>query len=351
MSNMKQRLLRRLPSTSISILSFKRFFSTTLAALIPLTCFSAEAIACACGCGVFDVGADMIPPQAGNGSIWFRYDFMDQNKNWEGTSKAPASDNLDKRIYTNFYTIGGNYSISEDWSVMAEIPTYQRSLRTTDDGTFSSPAGTIDTRHLTDLGDLELSATYTGLFSDLSTGLMFGVILPTGNYTGPMGPLGGNGFDRDSLPGTGATSLMVGGFHAGELTFDGTVGYFVQVRYTNALMTRDQYRPGNEFDGAAGINYNFGQVGPFTNIAPTFSLINSDRNHDSGNNSDPLNSGYERLIVAPGLAVQLDHWRLYADVELPVYQHTNAASSPAVEGTAGQLVAPVAFKAEIAYDF
>ena len=86
----------------------------------------------------------MIPPQAGSGSVWFRYDFMNQNQNWEGTHKAPASDNLDKRLYTNFYTVGGDYSVSEDWTVMAELPTYQRSLTTTDDGTYAAPAGTIE---------------------------------------------------------------------------------------------------------------------------------------------------------------------------------------------------------------
>ena len=351
MSNDSMRLLARIKRTASPSRWPVRLLPTTLAAMLPLMCFSAEAVACACGCGVFDVGADMIPPQAGSGSVWFRYDFMDQNRNWEGTSKAPSTDNFDKKIYTNFYTIGGNYSISEDWSVMAELPTYQRALTTTDNGTVFGAAGSIYTGHLTDMGDLELSATYTGLFSDMSTGLMAGVMLPTGNYTGPNGPLGGNEFDRDSLPGTGATSFMLGGFHAGEITFDGTLGYFVQARYTNALMTRDQYRPGNELDAAAGLNYNFGQTGFFTNIAPTISLINSQRDHDSGANADPLNSGYERLMVAPGLSLQFNQWRLYADVELPVYQHTNAASSVAIEGTAGQLVASALYKAEIAYDF
>jgi len=343
-----RRLLGRIRSIPYAL---KRVFPTGVATLIPLTCFSAAAVACACGCGVFDVGADMIPPQMGSGSVWFRYDFMDQNNNWEGTSKAPASDNLDKRLYTNFYTIGGDYSVSENWTVMAELPTYQRSLKTTDDGTVAGAAGSIYTGHIFDMGDLELSTTYTGLFPDMSTGLTFGVILPTGNYTGPNGPLGGSEFDRDSLPGTGATSIMIGGFHAGELTFDGTVGYFVQVRYTNAIFTRDQYRPGNELDAAVGLNYNFNQVGPFTNIAPTLSVINSDRNHDTGANADLLNSGYQRLLIAPGIALQLKQWRLYTDVELPIYQHTNAAASPAIEGTAGQLVAPALYKVELAYDF
>ena len=64
-----------------------------------------------------------------------------------------------------------------------------------------------------------------------------------------------------------------------------------------------------------------------------------------------LNSGYQRLLIAPGIALQLKQWRLYTDIELPIYQHTNAAASPAIEGTAGQLVAPALYKVELAYDF
>jgi len=50
-------------------------------------------LACACGCGIFDVGtASMFPTQQG-GMVWTEYDFMDQNKNWSGTSQAPADNN------------------------------------------------------------------------------------------------------------------------------------------------------------------------------------------------------------------------------------------------------------------
>jgi hypothetical protein len=43
--------------------------------------------------------------------------------------------------------------------------------------------------------------------------------------------------------------------------------------------------------------------------------------------------------------------RMYADVALPLYQHVNSAPSLAIEGTAGQLVAPALFKIQFAYDF
>ena len=332
---------------------------TTLTALLAATALGAilaaptPSQACACGCGIFDVGAEsMMPSDSQSGfTVWFRYDEMNQNQNWEGNSKAPAADNGDKRIETSFYTVGGEYMINRSWTVMAELPTYDRALTTTDDGGVFGAAGSIYTGHITDIGDLQLTALYTGFSADMSTGVGFGVKLPTGNYTGPIGPLGGAEFDRDSLPGTGSTDLMVSAYHVGKITGDGALSYFVQGRYEFAVMTRDDYRPGNEFDGAIGVTYNFGQVGALSKVAPVLQLLESHRDHDSGANADPLNSGYNRVLIAPGIDVRLNRLDVYADVEIPVAQHTNAASSVSIEGTSGQLVASPLYKVRLAYDF
>jgi hypothetical protein len=49
---------------------------------------------------------------------------------------------------------------------------------------------------------------YTGFFSDLSTGVMFGLKFPSGVYTAA-------GLDRDTQIGTGSTDLILGAFHRG----------------------------------------------------------------------------------------------------------------------------------------
>lgn len=291
-----------------------------------------------------------MPTDSASGfSLWFRYSYMNQNQNWEGSSKAPASDNDDKRILTSFYTIGGQYMIDRSWSVMLELPTYSRQLTTTDDGSVFGPAGSIYTGRLTDMGDLQLTAIYTGLSQDLSTGLSFGVKLPTGNDTGPTGPLGGGEFDRDTLPGTGSTDLMIGGYHIGALTPDNALAYFLQARYIFAVLTRDEYRPGNELDAAVGLTYKFRPGGSLV-LAPTLQMIGSFRAHDSGPNADELNSGYKRLLAAPGIELRFKKVRLYADVEFPVYQFANFAPV-GTSDSSGQLVASTLFKAQIAYDF
>ncbi len=326
------------------------FLGTTLSVAL-LAPRGAEA--CACGCGVFDVGAStLMPTDSDSGfSVWLRYTYMDQNQNWEGGSKAPAADNNDKSIKTSFYTLGIRYMIDHSWTVMAELPTYSRSLTTTDDGTVSGAAGSIYTGHLTDLGDLQLTGLYTGFFADMSTGLGLGVKLPTGNYTGPVGSLGGSEFDRDTLPGTGSTDLIVAAYHVGGLNSSRSLAYFVQARYQWAFLTRDDYRPGSELDAAIGLTYNFGALGPLAKVAPVFQTVGTYRPSDSGAKSDPLNSGSRRLLAAPGLELRLYKIRLYGDVELPFYQHTAAAATVAVEGTAGQMVAPALFRFQLAYDF
>jgi len=324
--------------------------SLSTLALMALT--PANALACACGCGVFDVGDGTLMSDSGSpGSVWFRDSYMDQTDNWEGDHRATAADNGDKEIKTSFFTVGGQYMITPKWTVMAELPVYDRALTTTDDGSVFAAAGSVYTGHDTAQGDLELMATYSGLSPDMTTGLTFGVKLPTGDFAGPKGPLGGTEFDRDSLPGTGSTDLIVGAYHAGEFGPTSHWSYFVQTRYQFAVAERDSYRPGNESDTAIGVTYDLGAHGPATRIAPMLQLLNSYRDHDSGGEADYLNSGYERVLLAPGVEIQFNHIRIYADVAVPIYQHTNAAANPSIEGTAGQLTAPALFKLQTAYDF
>ena len=312
---------------------------------------SSSALACACGCGVFDVGAASIMPSNSDSglSVWLRFNTMDQNKNWEGGSSAPAADNGDKRIQTDFYTIGGQYMVTHKWTVMAELPLYHRNFtHIDDDGGITGTPGSLTTSRLTALGDLQLTALYTGLSADMSTGIGLGLKLPTGDATGPNGPAGGAEFDRDTLPGTGSTDAILTAYHVGRLDSAGRLSWFGQARYQIAFATRDHYRPGNELDASLGASYDLGAAGPVTRVAPVLSLINSLRAHDTGDNANPLNSGYERLLIAPGVNMRVGKLRLYADIELPIYQHAN---SDVVPGQSGQLVAAHLFNATLSYDF
>jgi hypothetical protein len=76
------------------------------------------------------------------------------------------------------------------------------------------------------------------------------------------------------------------------------------------------------------------------------------RAHDNGLAANPSNSGYERLLVPPGVLVKLSrNVEVYTDVEIPLYHHANSAPGGGALDTARQLVAPVLVKVQINYSF
>src|SRR5579871_2642622 len=77
----------------------------------------AAAWACACGCAVFDVGTSSLLPSGPGATAFLEYDYLDQNQDWSGTSRAPASADDDKEIRSNFFLAGGQYMFNSDWGV------------------------------------------------------------------------------------------------------------------------------------------------------------------------------------------------------------------------------------------
>ncbi len=288
-------------------------FSRALRASLALfaTLAPASAFACACGCGIFDAGVTGITPQDSDSglSIFARFSAMDQKTNHEQGHIANAVDNSDARIQTNFYTVGANYVINHKWMIMAELPLVQRKFTTT--GADASGNPVIETVPLTDLGDAMLRVTYAGFSPAMSTGLGLGIKLPTGRATSPTDQYGGLPYDHDTLPGTGSTDLEISGYHLGHVA--STVRWFVQAQYRFAVATRDGYRPGNEFNVSAGLTYDL--PAGATVVSPTLAMIGSARARDTSDGGPSLNSGYQRLLIAPVLRVHITRkLSVYGDV-------------------------------------
>lgn len=287
-----------------------------------------SAWACACGCGVFSVANPSLLPTDARAQIFVEYDFMDQNQNWSGASRAPAADNADKEIRTSFYTFGGQYMITRQWGVMVEVPLWNRTFRT-------DPGGGVQTFNHSALGDVRLMGVYAGLAKDQSTGILFGVKLPTGDFSYP-------GFDRDTAIGTGSTDLLLGGYHRGALNRAETWGWFVQGLWDRPLASQGGYAPGAEVDAAAGVSWAAATLsGGKLKIAPILQFIGSGRAGDGGPKASPAGSGYRRLLISPGVQFSAGQWRLYGDVELSVAQSYNG----------DQLAAPALFKVTLSRDF
>ncbi len=90
------------------------------ASVVALT--PANVHSCACGCGVFDVGTSSMFPSGEGGMAYLQYAFQDQDRNWSGTAQAPASNNGDKQIETDFFIAGLQYMFNSSWGLQLEVP-------------------------------------------------------------------------------------------------------------------------------------------------------------------------------------------------------------------------------------
>ena len=77
-------------------------------------------------------------------------------------------------------------------------------------------------------------------------------------------------------------------------------------------------------------------------ISPLAQVIFSERTSDSGANSaSPVASGYQRVMLSPGVEFHIHPVKIYADAEFPVYQNF----------TGNQLAASVLFKLSLSVMF
>jgi hypothetical protein len=261
------------------------------------------------------------------GMAFINYDYQDQNHNWSGTSSAPAANNDDRKIETDFTTVGLQYMFNRSWGAQLELPFDFRNYK----GVFADPPAN---RRWESIGDIRLNAIYTGFSEDLSSGLTLGVKLPTGSDNRDADIV-----DRDTQIGTGSTDLLLGGFHRARFG-NSSWNWFTQAELDLPVLKQGDYRPGLEVDAAAGIYYDGLSLGR-VQISPLAQVIGSWRGRDNGAAADADNSGYQRVLLSPGIEFHLHPVKIYADVEIPVYQHM----------TGNQLVAPVLFKLSVSYMF
>jgi hypothetical protein len=304
------------------------------AVLLVLSSAPSQAWACACGCGVFDVGTSAMLPSGPGGMVAVEYDYQDQNHNWSGDSEGLGSNNGDKEIRTDFITADIQEMFSSSWGVNVAVPYDQRYFTTTGGATGNE----IVSQSWSTLGDIRIRGEYTGFSPDLSSGISFGLKLPTGEFTHNDAYAD---VDRDSEIGTGTTDLLFGGYKRGAVP--GTQGWswFAQGIVDVPLAMREQYIPGDEIDTAFGVYPQAWRIGRLE-ITPEAQVKVSYRSEDGGTGaSNPVASGYRRLLLAPGLEFHLHPIMVYTDVELPAYQHFNG----------NQLAARVLFKLSVGVMF
>ena len=297
-------------------------FAVFLAAVV-----SPEAVrACACGCGLFEVGAAALMPTRPGGFGYLEYDRQDQGQNWSGAKKAPGEANPDKRILNDTFIGGVQYMLDRSWGVMFEAPVTRREFTTTDRN------GTLGRLDSASLGDLRARGVYAGFSEDMSSGLTFGLKLPTGPYKKPD-------VERDTQIGSGSVDLLLGGYHMGLIPGGAAWNWFADGQWDEPVLDAG-YRPGAEIAAALGTYYDGWKPGGFK-IAPLAQVLGVSRWRDIGSTSDPGNTGYRRVLLSPGIEISKSPVRVYGDVEFPVYQFVNGY----------QLVASEYYKLNVGWSF
>ncbi len=283
--------------------------------------------ACACGCGVFEVGTATMFPTRSGGTVFLEQDYVNQNRNWNRDSAGLAADNSDKQIRTRFYTAGIHYMFNRRWGILAELPYWSRYFEMTDDD------GGVEAFSHSAFGDMRISGVYSGLLPDMSTGVTLGLKLPTGDFRYPH-------FDRDVQIGTGSTDLLLGGYHMGHIADVDHWNWFANAQLDLVTLIAGGYRPGSETNAGAGFYYDRWKIGDMK-VSPVAQVIASHRWRDAGVLGNSRASGYERVLLSPGMELNAAGYRLYADIGFPVYQYVNG----------DQLAAATLFKLRVGYAF
>lgn len=273
-----------------------------------LSVFAAsKALACACGCGVLNVGTSSLIPNCEGGIAFLQYDNMHQVKNWH-KHKSSSGHNHDKRIETETLTAGAQYMFNRDFGASIRVPYVTRYKKELEHG-----VGDVHTRH-SDVGDIRLSGIYSGFFEDMSSGITFGLKLPTGSTNAKT-------FGRNEQIGTGSTDSILGAYHIGAFG-KSDFGYFMQASWERPFIRHRGYTPGYEISAASGVYYNAGQFGEIKKLAPLMQILGTKKGQDSGWADPHHNSstGYSMMFFAPGIEIAFKEFKIYADVEFPFYR-------------------------------
>jgi hypothetical protein len=217
---------------------------------------------------------------------------------------------------TNLLT-GLSYGFDADWSFKLGIPVVRRDhLHDLVDETSEQPA-TPEQWRFTRLGDVQAIARrqFSGAASDLALALFGGLKLPTGSIRVANGD--GTRAERALQPGSGTTDLVVGA--AARKAVGPADAFFGQASLTQALNSREAFKPGRRTEWSAGWSHAFSPA-----LGTVLQVNMRHRGRDAGAQAEPDNSGSTTVDLSPGVTFSAGHAAtLYAYLQLPVYQKVN----------------------------
>jgi hypothetical protein len=291
---------------------------------------SQSASACsACGCTLNSDWASQGLVSSGGWRFDLRDDFFDQNELRSGTDEVsrssleiPNDREVQQYTYNRNITASVDYSPNKDWGFNATLPWFDRSHATIAEGDTD-----ISTSHDTGIGDVRLVARYSGFDAQRSTGVLFGLKLPTGDTSDRFetGPQEGQIVDRGVQLGSGTTDLIVGAYHFGAFSQDWS--YFGQILAQHALDSDEGFKPGTGVNVNVGLRYTASST-----FVPQLQINTRVERRESGINADVPNSGASLVYLSPGFTwTPARGVSLSAFVQAPLYQRVNGLQLEATE--------------------
>ena len=282
---------------------------------------STDAFACSsCGCTLnSDWSSQGI--STGEGTRFdIRFDYFKQSDYRNGSSsvsrsKIPVGTEVQDTTINRNLTLGLDHSFNQDWAINLLLPIFNRSHGTYgEDGDYPDPAALI-TSSSKGIGDLRVTGRYQGLSADRSSGITFGLKLPTGETNDTFKD--GSPLDRGLQLGTGTTDLLLGGYYFGSINRDWD--YFAQATVQIAINKHNDFRPGNGLNATAGVRY----MG-FESFIPQLQFNTRIEKRESGAEADVDNSGATLIYISPGVTVPINKTvQAFGFIQVPIYQHVN----------------------------
>lgn len=251
-----------------------------------------------------------------------RYEYIDQDQPRHGTDRigVGAIPMHHDEVYTknNNWFATADWNLAPAWSVSVVLPYIDR-----DHLHIHNHRGEkLEERwHLRGVGDMRVMGRYQMSASQdpakpSSTGLYFGVKLPTGEYDQANGE--GEVAERSLQPGTGTTDGVLGFWWHGGAPLEGWT-WWSRLQGQFAMNSKDGFKPGNQVQLDGGVRRAIGDSWAFMLQANALW-----KGRDSGENAEPDDSGQSAIFLSPGVSWNLSRdAQLYAFVQVPLWQKVN----------------------------
>lgn len=303
----------------------------------------------ACGCSLSTDGAMGFATPPGF-RLTLQLDYLNQDQLRSGTrtlttaqvaalnTPAPGQgQEVERQTINRCTTLGLIYAPGADWSFRLMVPYLDRSHSTYGSANNPVTPDQLSGATVTGLGDVRLTATYTGLLAGNNLGFQIGLKLPTGAYGGqnmnggpvvgrnpasfgPAGNSGGMLLDTSLQAGTGSTDLLVGVMYHEAVSQD--VRAFVNGQFQTAFAERlnlagSDFRPGNQGTLTLGLRY---EASP--DLVPQVQVNLTHKCADQGALADTADTAGTVAYLSPGIIGKIGAGlQAYAFIQLPIYSN------------------------------